>query len=481
MISEPVLKDLQGAQKTHKVAGIALETSQGVILGATFVAYTLICYYVASFFGIDPATAAIAFSWMIPLAFVFGFVRPGGKTVDFWMRRKYLSLVRPDVLVHAQPDPEDPTRSLRNSVQRALPAERFFWEMLACKDGTHLIACEVEPVGLSLVGEVERMRVYSSAVELYNRIDFPMVEFVRSKEGSTARYTRRLRDTLGNSIRPEERELRRYAERYLSYVEDEVPSCNIFERRGYVILPFNPRTEGEADERHAEGRQALSIMGEMKKLFGFGGPSARDAKRRQAEAEAAYPVLMGRLATINDAFVRMGCRIRLLGDTELAAFLKEQMTDWDPDSEEGLAPQLFSPLTLEHAGYEELTEEERVEVIRAADEVRGKAPVAFAVGELSVAGKVAPDTVRIFPDYLRVEGRYHATLYVSEWADEVYFGMLESLTHIEGRIKLVKYVFPQPKDKALKGHRRRHRRACGAGRGQGHRALDRRGQPGAGG
>lgn len=49
MISEPVLKDLEGAKKTHKIAGVALETRQGVILGATFVVYSLICYYLAGY------------------------------------------------------------------------------------------------------------------------------------------------------------------------------------------------------------------------------------------------------------------------------------------------------------------------------------------------------------------------------------------------------------------------------------------------
>ena len=152
MISEPVLKDLEGAKKTHKIAGVALETRQGVILGGMFVVYSLICYYLAGLFGIDTTTAAIAFCWVVPLAFVFAFFRHDGRHLDFWLARKYLSVTRPDVLVQTQSDPDDPTRSLRNSVQRALPAERFWWEMLGCKDGTYLVAFEVEPVGLSLVG-----------------------------------------------------------------------------------------------------------------------------------------------------------------------------------------------------------------------------------------------------------------------------------------------------------------------------------------
>ena len=438
MISEPVLKDLEGAKKTHKIAGVALETRQGVILGATFVVYSLICYYLAGLFGIDTTIAALAFCWVVPLAFVFAFFRHDGRHLDFWLARKYLAMTRPDVMVQTQPDP---TKALRNSVQRALPAERFWWEMLGCKDGTYLVAFEVEPVGLSLVGETERQRVYAAAIELYNRVDFEIVEFVRSKEGSTARYTRRLRRLISESIRPEERKLKAYANRHLTYLEEIVPSYNIFERKGYLVLPYNPQREVQ---------RKTSSWAELKKLFGVGGkPSEKDAKRRQAEAEAAYRVLSGRAQIVHEGFVRMGCRIRALTDLELTSFLKEQTTSWDPDASE-VEPSLYNPVTLEHAGYEMLSEEERCRVALAADEVREDAPIAFAMGELSVAEKIAPDAVRIYPDYLRVEDSYHTTLYVAEWADEVYFGMFEALTHIEGRVKLVKYVTPQPKDKALK-------------------------------
>lgn len=446
MISEPVLKDLEGAKKTHKIMGIALETHQGVILGGTFVVYALICYYLAGLFGIDPATAGIALCWTIPIAMAFAFVKVDGKHLDHILLRKYLSFARPDVLMHTQLDPDNPTQSLRNSVQRALPADRFYWEMLGCKDGTYLVAFEVDPVGLSLVGDTERQRVYAAAIEFYNRIDFEIIEFIRSREGSTARYTRRFRDTISSSINPTETELKRYAAAHMDYLERTVPSYNIFERRGYIILPYNP---GRENPRQAKGESGGGIIAELLRLLGFGKkPSEKDARKRQAEAEAAYRVLSGRAQTVHEAFVRMGCRIRALTELELTAFIKEQTTEWDPD--DGPPINLYSPLTLEHAGYEMLSEEERQKMARAADEVREEAPIAFAAGELSVAEKIAPDTVRIHPDYLRVEGRYHTTLYVSEWADEVYFNMMERLTHIEGRVKLVKHIKPQPKEKALK-------------------------------
>lgn len=443
MISEPVLKDLQGAKKTHKLAGIALETRQGVILGAAFVVYSLVCYYLADLLGLNPGTAAIAFSWIVPLAAAFAFIKVDGRHLDFWLTRKYISATRPDVLYHTQPEVANPTHSLRDSVQRAIPAEEFHYEMLRCKDGVYLMAFEVEPVGLSLVGETERGRAFRAAVEFYNRLDFPIVEIVRGKEGSTARYTRRLKKTISASIAPDERLLRRFAERFTSYLEEVVPTYNIYERRCYIILPYNPSEEGEAIRADA------SLWAELRKLLGFRAtrPSARDARQRQEEANAARRILWSRAQIVHDGATRMGCRIRLLKKTRLVSFLKEQHTGWNPDYGE---PKMYSPATLEHAGYDMLADEERQKLAKIADEVRDEGSIAFAAGELSIAERIAPDTVRIHPDYCRVEGRLHATLYVSEWADEVYFGMLEALTHIEGRVKLVKYITPQPKDKALK-------------------------------
>lgn len=393
--------------------------------------------------GLDRTTAAIAFSWIVPLAVVFAFVRVEGRHLDFWLSRKYISATRPEVLRHTQPDASDPTQSLRDSVQRAIPAEEFHYEMLRCKDGTYLMAFEVEPLGLSLVGETERSRAFRAAVEFYNRIDFPIVEMVRGKEGSTARYTRRLKHTISSSLASDERLLRRFAERFVSYLEKVVPTYNIYERRAYLILPYNPSESGEA--RRADD----SLWAELRKLAGLSAtrPSARDARRRQEEANAARRVLWGRAQIVHDGATRMGCRIRLLTKTQLVAFLKEQHSGWNPDHGE---PNIYSPATLEHAGYEMLADEERQKLAKIADEVRDEGSIAFAAGELSIAERIAPDTVRIHPDYCRVEDRLHATLYVSEWADEVYFGMCSTLTHIEGRIKLVKYITPQPKDKALK-------------------------------
>ena len=445
MIREPVVKDLAGARKTTKIGPVAVETRQAAILAATLVAYATFCYYAAGIFSLSTEKAAVLLSPLIPVALLFAFYTKGGYHLDFLVERKIVNAKRPATLFKRPPDPERGWRSLRDAVQRFLPAERFYWEMLRTEDGTYVVAFRVVPKNLSMIGETERMRVFRAATELYNMADFPWVEITRSKEGSTSRYTRRFRGMAASTIGPEERELKRWVAEHAEFLEDTLPSYSIFERKGYVVLPYNPTTE-RVGGSHAAG--AKSPVETLLKVLGLADrPSKRDAKKRQQEAETAYRVLSSRAQTLYNGFSRMGCRIKALTDLELYAFVKGQASDWDEDGED--APTLYEPVALEPGGYEELPEARLEKMLAEAEAEREEAPPALAIGDL-VADKVAPDCAKLFPDYLRIDGRFHTTMFVSGWPDEVFFGMLADLNRIEGRVKVVKYVDPRPKHEATK-------------------------------
>lgn len=450
MIRFPVLKDLQGGQKVMKVLGVAIDKRSGLILMGAFIGYSLFCYYLAKLVGLSPERAAIIFLPLLPFAFVFAFYRNrDGKHLDFVLWRKYLALVRPQVLLYKKRDPRNPEKPVRASVQEALPAEEFDWEMLRCEDGTYVVVFEVTPVSLSLVGDTERERVWYGNAALYNRADFPFVEITRTREGSTARYTRHLGGMIAGQVSPSETELYDFARGHMHYLERVVPSYNIFERKGYVILPYNAARE----EAREQGASLGGLMDSLKSLFGGpakkkGKPSKHDARKRQAEAEAAYRVLSIRAQVIHDGFRRMGCRIRPLTDLEFLSFIKGQTSEYDEDTD--AVPQLYTPVMLETAGYQQLPEQRLAELIMEAEDIREEAPHALGIGDVKIKDKIAPDAVRVEPDHLRVEGRYHTTLYLSSWPDEATFGMLEDITHIEGRIKLVKYIEPRPKHEAIK-------------------------------
>lgn len=449
MIRFPVLKDLQGGQKVMKVLGIAIDKRSGLILMGAFIGYSLFCYYLAKLVGLTPERAAIIFLPLLPVAFLFAFYRNrDGKHLDFVLWRKYLALVRPQILLYKKRDPRNPERPVRDSVQDALPAEEFDWEMLRCEDGTYVVVFEVTPVSLSLVGDTERQRVWHANAALYNRVDFPFIEMTRTREGSTARYTRHLGSMIARNVSPRETKLYDFARAHMDYLERAVPSYNIFERTGYLILPYNTAREEAADGGAGFGGLSQTLGSLFRPRKKNAKPSKKDARRRQAEAEAAYRVLSIRAQVIHDGFRRMGCRITPLTDLAFLSFIKGQTTGYDEDRD--AVPQLYTPITLETAGYDTLPEEKLAELIMEADRLREEAPHALGIGDVKIKDKIAPDAVRVEPDHLRVEDRLHATLFVSSWPDEVFFGMLEEITHIEGRIKLVKYIEPRPKSEAIK-------------------------------
>ena len=230
---EQVVKDLAGARKTTKIMGVAVETHQAAILAGTLVFFATFCYYLAGFFGLSTTRAAVWLSPIIPVALLFAFYRSrDGYHLDFVIWRKIVSFARPDVFFKRPRDNvKGGWRSMRDAVQRLIPAEEFHWEMLRCDDGTYVVAFRVVSKNLSLIGDTERMRVFRSATELYNSLDFPWMEITRSKEGSTGRYTRRFKNNVASTIPPEERKLKRFAAEHAAYLDEELPGLSIFERR----------------------------------------------------------------------------------------------------------------------------------------------------------------------------------------------------------------------------------------------------------
>ena len=449
---EPMVKDLQGARKTTKIGPFAVETHQATILAGLLVFYATFCYYLAGFFGLSTTRAAILLTPVVPAALLFAFYRSrDGYHLDFLIFRKVVAFVRPDVFFKRPRDNvRGGWRSMRDAIQRLIPAEEFHYEMLRCESGTYVVAFRVVPKNLSLIGDTERMRVFRGATELYNALDFPWMEITRSREGSTGRYTRRFGSTTAATIPPEDRKLRKFAAEHAAYLDEELPGLSIFERKGYAVLYYNPGAEKAA----RAGASGFGPVDALLKVLGFGGTggkspggkaSKRDARRRQEEAEAAYRVLSTRANSFYNGFVRLGCRISALTDMEFLGFLLGQMTDRDEDAER--PPTLYEHVSLDPGGYDEIPPEKRDELIREAERFRDEAPPALGIGDL-VADKIAPDTAKVFPDYLAVDGKFRTTMFVSGWPDEVFFGMLADLNRIEGRVKVVKFVDPRPKREA---------------------------------
>ena len=440
----PVLKALSGSQKVFKLGPFAMDKRQGfIMLGAVF-GYWLLYKQIAKLVPLSTFQAAALFAPLLLLAFVLAFVKYDGRHLDWWLQMKWRSHMRSKRLLWKRRHPCS-RRPLRDSIQEALPAERILWEMLRCKDGTYVLVFKVEPVSLSLAGNVQKEQVWGANAQLYNRIDFPVIEMSRSREGNVTAYTETLKEHVLTQVNAEmEPDLAIFSRQHLQFLSHIVPAYSVYDRSGYIILPYKPP---KPDQRSRHKRQGLtrkflaSLLGEKAKKK----PKENDAVRLQKEAEAAYRELSNRAEIVYDAFDRIGAKLRVLTDVELLEFLKGQTSG----EEGGPTPTLFEPVTLEVGGYGQLSPQQLKNVLAAAERVREQAPPAMGIGDLTLADRISPDAVKIHDDYLRVGERYHATLFVFDYPPDVGFGELQNLLHIPGRVKIVKYVTPLPQQKAV--------------------------------
>lgn len=430
----PVLKALSGSQKVFKLLGVGLDRRQGLILMGAIFCYWLLYKQLAKVIALTTPQAVVLFAPLVALALAVAFVRHERRHLDWWAQMKLKNRLREDVLLWKRTPPGNPLgnpsgrkKPLRDSIQEALGVDRLLWEMLRTEDGTYLLVFEVEPVALGLAGDDEKQRVWAAGVNLYNRLDFPIVEMSRSKEGSVNAYARSLKEKIRDLLSSDEHRLARFAGGHLSFLESVVPRYNVFERRGYVVLPYRVENPDASRKKKRPGK--------------------KDAAALQREAEGAYRVLSERAEIVFDSFGRFGARLRLLTDLELLAFLKGQTRGVPENTDE--PPLLWEPVTLEVGGYELASPQRQGKLLAAAERFRKHAPPAMGIGDLTLADRISPDAVRVHADYLRVGGTYHATLFLYEFPPDVGFGDLQGLLHVPGRVKVVKYVKPLPQEKAV--------------------------------
>ena len=419
-------KELSKEPKLFRVGPISLDKRQSVILLGTVLGYTFGYQHINNMLSLNSTQALVLFLPTVLIALAVAFLRVDGRHPDWWVKKKIQNALRPSVLRWRRRGPDD--KPLRDAIQEFLPADRLMWEMMRTDDGTYLMVLEIEPVSLSLAGPDEQQRVWTGTAQMYNKLDFPIIEITRIKKGNTAAYTQNLKEAIARSVDPGEVQLAEYARHYLRFLERIVPLYNVYDRTSYIVLPYRPPNPD---------------LKTVKKRF----ITKKDVGRLQQEAENAYRTLLGRVQTVYGSVTAFGARARLLTDVELQGFVKDEATGIESSAEN--PPTVWEPVTIETGGFARMSDNRRRQLMEVIKKSRKHAPPAIGIGNATLADKISPDAARIHPDYLRVGDRYHATLFVSEYPPDIAFGELQSLLHIPGRIKIVKYVKPLAQQKAV--------------------------------
>lgn len=423
MLNFPVLK-MDSGGKSFKIFGLAVDKRQGFIIIGSFFGYWLLYRQVSKALSLSPVQAAILFAPFLIAALALAFLKADGRHLDWWLHRKWVNGLRPRVLFWRKENNRS-KKPLRDSVQEALPFERILWEMIRTRDGEYALVFEIQPINLSVVGEADRIRTWTSYAQFLNSLDFPVTEITRSREGSVTGYAETLKESVLSRADPSHAGRISFAKQHLLFLYDLVEEYNVYDRTSYAVLTYRPESP---DLSRSKGRAR-----------------ARDLIRLQKEAEEAYRVLSQRAEILYDGLGRMGARPRVLVGVELLDFLKDQTAG----ERGGAMPKAWTPVTLAHGSYEELSPKKLREVLEAAERYRDAAPPAIGIGDLTIADKVAPDAAHIHADYVRIGDTYHATLFVIEYMPEISFGDLHSVLNIPGRVKIVKHMQPLHQEKAV--------------------------------
>ena len=429
----PVLKGISGEHQVTKILGVGVSMRQAaIVMGAAFLCWGL-HNFLSKFVSLSIVGLALIAVPVMAFAVAFAFVKHEGRNLDFWVLKFLIRLFRKDALRYSRVEPGVQTRSLRDSIQEKLLPEKLVWDMIRCKDGTYVKVLEVDPVRLSLSSESDKTRVWAAMVKLYNRVDFPFVEITRARPGSLEPYIGFLEEAVRKAVKPQLRNFAGFARQHISFLRALVKKHDIFDRKAYVLLHYKPENPvGYAEKPWW--------------AFWSSGATPKNAAALQEEAEKANSVLNDRAEIFADGLQNAGARLRPLVDNELLALVKGETTG--ENLTHGEPPTVFEPVTLFHGPYQKKSPKQLTRVVRALEEYRhGATPPAIGIGNL-IVNQIAPESVRIFSDCLKINDRWHATLFISEYPKTIDFGVLKGLLTLPGCVKVVKHVRPVSQEEA---------------------------------
>ncbi|MDP9476432.1 MAG: ATP-binding protein [Actinomycetota bacterium] len=446
----PVLKALSEEQKVLSVGFFGVTKRQfKIVLGSVFACYVA---YLLLGYAVEFTTARVmaAFGPVVLAASAVAIIKKDGRHLDWHIMRFATNALRPRVYLWRAERAEKAKQARRrglgrwfplsDAVQRAIKTDRLVRNMVRMEDGTYAAIIEVDPVHLALGTQAQQEYVYAASVELYNRLNFPIVEYTATEPTDVSRYVAGLRAQARTQAARGEDRIALFGEQLASYVENARTEHDSYDARSYLILTYRPSIA----KKNAK-KNAAPAARDKKRL------KESDTKALQKETNAAHTILTDRVRILCDALYEMGAEGYPLQNLELLGFLRAQTVGVDEDE---LPPvRIWEPITLDEGTYASLTPEKLASHIRAGEEVRKKgAPHAIGSGDLTLptlSDQIAPDAVRINSDHVRINGRHQTTLFITENPDGVDFGVLRSLLTIPGRVRVVKYVYPVEKAKAI--------------------------------
>lgn len=205
------------------------------------------------------------------------------------------------------------TRSNPNSTQNTLQIAEVRDGIVIMNDGSYRSVVMVKSINFDLMSPQEQEAVEYSYQGFLNSLYFPIQIFIRSQKVDLQPYIAKL-----DKIRTEHDNmlLAVLMEDYIGYIDQLSQQTNIMDKRFYVVVPYNPGTEGQ--KVIAQGKEALAqskgFFSGLKALFSN---TEQHVTINEADLEKAKTELRNRVQAVLAGLMQCGVQGLPLDTQEL--------------------------------------------------------------------------------------------------------------------------------------------------------------------
>lgn len=204
----------------------------------------------------------------------------------------------------AKPKPGPPT-------QRFLDIAEIREDVVVLKDGTLRVVLMVSSLNFALKSEDEQQAIIQGYMQFLNGLEYPLQVCIQSRKMNIDGYLDRLKkqeETITNEL------LKGQIRDYTSFINELVDLGEIMQKRFFVVVPFDPATEGK--QKNFWGKVQSAIM------------PASIVKLNEKTFRTRRDSIMQRASTVAGGLSSMGLQAVLL-DTQ--GLIELYYTVYNPD------------------------------------------------------------------------------------------------------------------------------------------------------
>lgn len=300
-----------------------------------------------------------------------------------------------------------PDKAISAATQKHLPVADIVDDLAVYKDGGAALVLESTSLNFGLLSEREQQAVIAAYSALLNSLSFSVQIVIRSKRKDISAYMKSLDEAAQRITNPKLTYLMRG---YQTFVSDIIKKKNVLEKKFFIVLPFSPLELGVTKSFVATTKRGKTL------------PFSEDYVIRKAKV-ALYP----KRDHIMRQAGRLGLKLRQLSSNQLVE----------------LFYQIYNPSTQKNA---EKTKEGPSTATNG--ELGGLKPsiksptLSYTQKEYSVLDIIAPRSIEVDFDYLKINDTYVRTLYAAGYPRFVSGGWLEQIINFNQSLDISFYVYP---------------------------------------